>query len=202
MPKAYSENEKQLIKKRLKDEALKCLTQYGVKKTTVDELVKRVNIPKGTFYLFYSSKELLFWDVLNGLHDTIRIKLQEEMQNLNGDLTCDKLSNIIFSFFKIVDETNIIHNLTNGDIDLIMRKLPEEVVQEHLENDNDFIEEIIAFIPNKQNKDLQYFSGAFRAIFLSILHKNEIGEKVYEESLKIMIKGIVMQLFEEGNEND
>nr|WP_277934491.1 TetR family transcriptional regulator [Parablautia intestinalis] len=26
--------------------------------TTVDEVVKRVNIPKGIFYLFYKSKEL------------------------------------------------------------------------------------------------------------------------------------------------
>ena len=35
----------------------------GVKKTTVDELVKRTGIPKGTFYLFYPSKEMLLFDV-------------------------------------------------------------------------------------------------------------------------------------------
>ncbi|WP_286081321.1 TetR/AcrR family transcriptional regulator [Parablautia intestinalis] len=32
--------------------------------TTVDEIVKRVNIPKGTFYLFYKSKELLLFEVI------------------------------------------------------------------------------------------------------------------------------------------
>ena len=31
------------------------MQKKGVKKTTVDELVKRVGIPKGTFYLFYPS---------------------------------------------------------------------------------------------------------------------------------------------------
>ncbi len=35
------------------------MQEKGVKKTTVDELVKRVGIPKGTFYLFYPSKDCL-----------------------------------------------------------------------------------------------------------------------------------------------
>lgn len=63
MPKSYSEQEREYIKTRLKEEAAKCLAQYGVRRTTVDEIVKRVNIPKGTFYLFYKSKELLLFDV-------------------------------------------------------------------------------------------------------------------------------------------
>lgn len=57
MPKSYSEQEREYIRKRLKEEAAKCLARYGVRRTTVDEIVKRVNIPKGTFYLFY---KLLF----------------------------------------------------------------------------------------------------------------------------------------------
>jgi len=199
MPKSYSEKEIEYIKKSLKEEATKCLSQFGVKKTTVDELVKRVNIPKGTFYLFYPSKEMLFFDAINDLHEIIRKKLQIEIHNLNGGWTCEKLSDIIFSFFKIVDQTNIMKNITNGDLELIMRKLPEEVVQEHLANDNDFIEELISFIPNRNAENLQYFSGAFRAVFLTILHKHEVGEEVFEDALRIMIKGIVIQLFEEEN---
>ena len=57
VPKSYSEQERTYIKKRLKEEAAKCLAKYGVRRTTVDEIVRRVHIPKGTFYLFYKSKE-------------------------------------------------------------------------------------------------------------------------------------------------
>ena len=60
MPKVYSDNEKLLIKKRLHDAANKSLLENGVRKTTVDELVQKVGIAKGTFYLFYKSKELLY----------------------------------------------------------------------------------------------------------------------------------------------
>ncbi|WP_278246725.1 hypothetical protein [Metaclostridioides mangenotii] len=40
MPRAYSEAERSNIINRLKKEARYCLMEYGVKKTTVDELVK------------------------------------------------------------------------------------------------------------------------------------------------------------------
>lgn len=46
MPKSYSEQEREYIKNRLKEEAAKCLVQYGIRRTTVDEIVKRVKIPK------------------------------------------------------------------------------------------------------------------------------------------------------------
>ncbi len=50
-----------LIKDKLKEGALLFIQQQGVRKTSVDELVKYANISKGAFYLFYTSKELLFF---------------------------------------------------------------------------------------------------------------------------------------------
>lgn len=69
MPKCYTNQEKDEIKRRLMEEAGYCMAQYGIKKTTVDELVKRVGIPKGTFYLFYESKERLLWEVILVAHE-------------------------------------------------------------------------------------------------------------------------------------
>ena len=48
----------------MKEEAAKCLGTYGIRRTMVDEIVKRVKIPKGTFYLFYPSKEMLLFEVI------------------------------------------------------------------------------------------------------------------------------------------
>ena len=75
MPKCYSEQEREYIKKRLKEEAADCMARYGIRRTTVDEIVRRVKIPKGTFYLFYQSKELLLFDVILEQHDLIEKKL-------------------------------------------------------------------------------------------------------------------------------
>ena len=79
MPKRYSEEERAYIRKRLKEEAVSCMGQFGIRRTTVDEIVKRVNIPKGTFYLFYKSKELLLFDVIQEQHELINQKLYQEI---------------------------------------------------------------------------------------------------------------------------
>lgn len=199
MPKSYSDKERNQIIKKLKDEAAICMIQYGVRKTTVDELVKRVNIPKGTFYLFYTSKELLFFDVINDLHKSVETKLQEEMALLGGDINCDNLTELILGLYKTVDENNLLKIMTNGDLEIIMRKLPEEIVQEHFAHDDNNVEKLLSFFLIGKNHNLEHFSGAFRAVFLTMLHKREIGNEIYDDALKIMIRGIVMQLFEEDS---
>ena len=71
MPQIYSDEEKKEIIERLKKEANILMQEKGVKKTTVDELVKREGIPKGTFYLFYPSKEMLLYDVSQDFHKQV-----------------------------------------------------------------------------------------------------------------------------------
>ena len=71
MPKLYSDEEKKNIIAKLKKEANTLMQEKGVKKTTVDELVKRVGIPKGSFYLFYPSKEMLLFEVSQDFHEHV-----------------------------------------------------------------------------------------------------------------------------------
>ncbi|WFR55440.1 TetR/AcrR family transcriptional regulator [Anaerocolumna sp. AGMB13025] len=197
MPKMYSDKEKEQITKQLKEAANECLMIYGVKKTTVDELVKRVNIPKGTFYLFYESKELLLFDAIKDLHNELQSQLLKEISSLSGDIGKDQLTDLIFRIIKRIDQTYLLQIMTNGDMELIMRKLPDEIVLEHLKQDDFSMEQFIALIPQARYKNVETFSGALRGIFLTLLYKREIGKEVFEESLRLMIRGIVIQLMED-----
>ena len=62
MPK-FTESEKQAIQETLLREGEKLFVEYGLKKVTVDELVKAAGIAKGSFYSFYSNKEHLYMDI-------------------------------------------------------------------------------------------------------------------------------------------
>lgn len=64
MPRAFSDREREVIKERLQKAAVESMIKYGVRRTTVDCLVKGANIPKGIFYLFYDWKEELLFVVL------------------------------------------------------------------------------------------------------------------------------------------
>ena len=99
MPKCYSDQEREYIRKRLKEEAAACMGQYGIRRTTVDEIVKRVNIPKGTFYLFYKSKELLLFEVIQEQHELVNQKLYQAISDMAGtECSAEKITDVIFEF--------------------------------------------------------------------------------------------------------
>lgn len=197
MPKKFSENEKAYITKRLKEEAMKCLSTYGVKKTTVDELVKRVNIPKGTFYLFYESKELLLFDAINELHNEVQNKLMQDMSALSEGITVDNLTDFLFQLYQEVNQSGLLSFMMNGEMELLMRRLPEETVKDHLAHDDLNMEQFFSFLPLKEEKNIEVYSGAFRAIFLTMPYKREIGEVIFEDALRLMLRGLVIQLLNE-----
>lgn len=195
VPKSYSDQEREYIKKRLKDEATKCLIQYGVRRTTVDEIVKRVNIPKGTFYLFYKSKELLLFDAIQEQHEIVNRKLFEALSNIDKqELSAEQLTDIIFGFYKMTEEMPILKLLDLGEVELLARKLPPEIVEQHLQDDTETIKNMLSLFPIKRGIDLQVVSAVFHAIYYSTLHKAEIGEEYYDAALRTMIYGIVTQL--------
>ena len=197
MPKTFSESERAYIKNKLKEVAKLCLAQYGVKKTTVDELVKRANIPKGTFYLFYESKELLFFDVLLEFHDEIHEKLLVEAAAIQDDITPGKLTDLIMGLYKMVDESFVLKFVSLNEMELLIRKLPPETARNHAMDDNFSVEQLFMAAPKLKAKNIKAYSAALRGIFMTMLYKHEIGEDVFEDALRILINGVVMQMFEE-----
>ena len=195
MPKSYSDEEREYIQNRLREEAAKCLAQYGVRRTTVDELVKRVNIPKGTFYLFYKSKELLLFEVIQLQHDAVNNELAEALAGLAGqELTTEALTDLVYEFFKKTEEMPILQLLDTDEVELLVRKLPREVVEAHLQDDTDTIEQMFKMFPMKKKVDVKVISAAFHAIYFATLHKSDIGEQHYDEALKLLIRGVVDQI--------
>lgn len=195
MPKSYSDQEREYIRKRLKEEAAKCLARYGVRRTTVDEIVKRVNIPKGTFYLFYKSKELLLFEVIQEQQEDVNRRLYQTISGIApAELTADRLTDVIFGFYKMTEEMLILKMLDVGEVELLARKLPREIVEEHFQDDTDTIERMLALLPVRKEADVKVISAAFHAIYFATLHKAEIGEEQYDEALRTLIYGMVIQL--------
>lgn len=194
VPKSYSEQEKEYIRKRLKEEAAKCLAKYGIRRTTVDEIVKRVNIPKGTFYLFYKSKELLLFDVIQEQQENVNRELYQAISDIaDTEFSAEKLTDVIFGFYKMTEKMLILKMLDVNEVELLARKLPREIVEEHFQDDTDTIEKMFALLPVKKEVDIKVVSAAFHAIYFATLHKAEIGEEEYDEALRILIYGIVTQ---------
>ncbi|MFC2099722.1 TetR/AcrR family transcriptional regulator [Candidatus Bipolaricaulota bacterium] len=60
MPRAFTAVEKETIRSRLMAAGRTCFLRYGLKKTTIEDLVKPAGVAKASFYLFFASKEDLY----------------------------------------------------------------------------------------------------------------------------------------------
>lgn len=196
MPKTFSESERSYIKERLMQEAEKCLAQYGIRKTTVDELVRRVNIPKGTFYLFYESKERLLFDVILQFNDEIQAELLAEISALTAVPDVDTLTDIIFRLYQRLDDSFMPRLLLDGEMEFFMRTLPPELSRLHAEHDDNKVRELLTMLPGIAEDRAEVYSAALRSVFLTLMYKSEIGEAIFDETLRVLIRGVVLQVLE------
>lgn len=197
MPIALSIEERNVIKQKLQEAAETSLKKHGVKKTTVDNLVKSINIPKGTFYLFYPSKDLLLYEVFQTKHDEIQNEFVKRMFEIQDDITANKVTDLIFDVYKKLDSTFLMSFITSGDLELVISKLPLEVVQKHIDGDDITMDKILSIIPNVNEEMSLVYSAAMRLVMTSVLHKQEVGIDLFDAALKLSIKGIVNQIFKE-----
>lgn len=193
MSKAFSEEEKSRIKESLIDCAEKLISRQGVQKTTVDEIVQACHIAKGSFYSFYKTKELLFWDVILRWHAELEKMMLDKMQGVKK-ITPENLTDFIYEAYMLCFDCGLGYILTNGDIEYLIRKLPSEVLDEHIAHEDDRLIKMLMQLPQFQSLDADLFSSAFRGLFLMLPYKDQIGPR-FEESFKLCIRGLVNQMF-------
>lgn len=199
MSKAFSENEKAFIVEKLRAGAMDCMQRYGIRKASVDELVRMAGISKGAFYTFYPSKEILFFEVITMAQEKIQNGLIRKIQDLPGELNESVVSAILFDLFKGITQSFLVSVMRNGDLEYLERKLSAEVMAAHQLDDDAVFKQFCQLLPDVDAKKAGLFSAALRAIALTMLHKQSVGNDVYEDVLKILITGVVSQLFHKNN---
>ena len=81
-------------------------------------IILTVKIPKGTFYLFYQSKEMLLFEVILEQHNLMDQKILDEISNIDkNDFTVEKLTEVIVHFYPLIDEIPVFKILNSDEID-------------------------------------------------------------------------------------
>ena len=196
MPKAFTEREKAIIRATLLAKGKELFGAYGVKKTNVEELTQAVGISKGAFYLFYDSKEALFFElvrqfeaeyrdqILRDLAQTDLAPRQRFAEMLHGALVRWK-ANPLFAHFG------------NDEYEYLARKLPEEQIQAHLQSDVEFTTQFIEACHRAGmliEADPKLVTGLMRAVVFLNLHKDDIGSDVHADVVAILIDQIAEYL--------
>lgn len=196
MPKVFSDEEIKLIQEKLMQKGKELFGIHGLKKTNISDLTKAVGIAQGSFYKFFDSKESLFMAILaeeeNFRDEHVKNLIKEDLSLYN------LIKKLLTISFQQVDDNPIFQRLYDDNTyELLMRKLPEEHIQEHRKLDENALIPLIEDLQEKglsSNIDIETFTGLLRAIFLLSLHKKEIGYDIFPKVLTLLIEVIARGL--------
>ncbi|MDD3038024.1 TetR/AcrR family transcriptional regulator [Bacteroides sp.] len=193
MGKGFTESEKVIIKDKLRKAAEDALVKTGIRKTSVDELVLKAGISKGAFYLFYETKELLFFEVIVTFHDKLQADFMEILRH-SKVFDVDYLTDTIFNLLKR-DQDFFVSILSNGEIEFLQRKLPIDIMDKHFKDDEIFFDEILSVLSIDRSR-VKVFASSIRAIFILMLSKKMIGEDYFDDTIKYLLRGMNLQLID------
>ena len=196
MSTAFTAEEKEVIRKKLHKVAKECLQRYGVKKTTVDQMAAMVDISKGSFYNFYSSKEMLFFAVLEEYQIGVMDRLTEQL-GMEVKIDTNRLVQLLYDFYQDFRYSFMYTIFKNHEMELLVRKLPKEAITNHHLIDDRMVKKIVSRINIRENVSVEIVSALFRTIAMTILHIEEIGEEQFDTTLKLVIQGVVEQITKE-----
>ena len=196
MATAFTAEEKEVIRKKLHKVAKECLQRYGVKKTTVDQMAAMVDISKGSFYNFYSSKEMLFFAVLEEYQIGVMDRLTEQL-GMEVKIDTNRLVELLYDFYQDFRYSFMYTIFKNHEMELLVRKLPKEAITNHHLIDDRMVKKIVSRINIRENVSVEIVSALFRTIAMTILHIEEIGEEEFDITLKLVIQGVVEQITKE-----
>lgn len=87
MPPAFSPGERERITARLRDAGYRLFTTQGLRKTSLDELVRPAGIAKSSFYVFFDSKEELYIDLMYAQLPQLQTGMLADLRDESVDVT-------------------------------------------------------------------------------------------------------------------
>lgn len=205
MARAFNQQEKEMIRSLLLERGREYFSLYGLKKTSIEELTRAAGIAQGTFYNFYKSKEELYFDIVEEEEKVLQKRLAENLDRVQ--ITAESLKSFFVHAFNLVDQNPILKRMYMGDeYQLLIRKISPDRIKVHMERDT---RTLLPLIVHWQQQGIMVKTkpeavvGLFRALFTITLHKKEIGEQYYPDTIELLAELIAKGLvIERADEND
>jgi len=176
MPKKWTDIEREKIHKILQKHARILFEKYGLAKTSIDEIVQAVNISKGAFYTFYTSKEVLYFEILESIEQEFKGKLFKQAFQ-PGLSRHESFKNFLREIIQVLTTMPIFKHLITTDYQYLLKKLPEEMVKKHVQKD---FENASAYFSSWIQKgwikpvNLKALNGMLLSMFYFVIHRDDL----------------------------
>lgn len=197
MAKAFSEEEKELIKTKIMETALDLFHDKGTKALSIQELTRRVGIAQGSFYNFWKDKDALVLDVMRYRSkqklEIVEQKFDESLKDPVGFLT-----QIIY--------VNSMDLMKKGEEQPVYSQSFAILSRADLEAENrvgvvyrDFIEKLAAYWKEHgvvKEVDVQGLVNVFTGSFVLFANAVQFDREYFEKIFRIFIENTVSEFIQ------
>lgn len=200
MTKAWNDEEKAQIKETLRAEGGKLFGKFGLRKTTVDDIVRAAGISKGAFYAFYPSKEMLYFDITTAIQLENRKKFYDYISVRKGSPR-ERFKQLLDHALEVLASLPMYQHMNPAEYMYLMRKLPAEVKKNDM---NSYLNEFLQYFKPWMKKGWmkkmqpQALKGIFMSFFYLVLHRADFSEVAYQAAKNVWIDMLSEYLITSG----
>jgi AcrR family transcriptional regulator len=197
MPRAFDPEERTAIESRIRAAGREQFGRVGLRKTTVSDLARAAGVAKGSFYLFFPSKEALLSSILQEEEADLRREVREQMSRPYRSAR-DRFAHFLRLHFEGLDTHPLLRMLRDPhEMEALFRRLPPDALDQAQADDDAFFMQFIAqwqtdgaLAPHST----EAMEGLGRALRALNLHRDLIGETRFTALTDLLVDGLAEAL--------
>jgi AcrR family transcriptional regulator len=196
VPRAFTQYQKDQVRLNLLKKGHEYFIKYGLKKTSVDDLVRAVGIAKGSFYTFFESKEALFLAVHEASEEKLRTELMRRLDEIREP--DEKLRVFLKSSFAILEEDPLMLAVFGrGELESFSGLISSKQYEEHYREGITFMRDLIRRWQEEgiiRQVDAEVAGNMTASALFIYLQKETLGTEMYAKVVDMLIESMVNYL--------
>lgn len=195
MPKKSNPQDYEKMRTRILDTTHEMIKQYGIIHTSIDKITKAVGMGKGTFYHYFSSKEMLICALIEKQGTD---SLRHFQRILNGREKMTAREGKEYIKFVINREDTVYRYLTQDYLKKLEEAIPEKAEAIRPGKRSDTVALLLSHIEGvRKDVDVQLIAELLKVYSVAFLHwdeelllppKRETGEIVYPHLFRMIFE--------------
>jgi AcrR family transcriptional regulator len=196
MPRIYSDEKREELRKALLAAALELIRKQGLRRMAVSELTQRVGIAQGTFYNFFQSKEMLVYELARSYQASLDLRM-ESLLARKGFLDRGDIAEL-YRDIMLRDEDNVLRYLSPADLQTLMLRLPGDYGKKLADARTRLEANLARLRDRRATVDTAACLDWIQLMSLAVANRELFDQEGFAHMIDALIANLQSELFEEA----
>ena len=194
MPRELKEEEKKFEKSRLIKSGANLLLRFGIRRVSVEDIVKEASIAKGSFYNYFRSKDDFIYEVIWQFHEELFSHFEQQFFLINKLEREQKRKEIKKMFFTIYKSSIFeFFILEHSEIRNFLSRYSKEALERIEALEENKYKELFNLL-NIKNKYVKIVQNYIHIIIFGISHTDLLDKNYLDKTIEVALDGLLNYL--------